>query len=123
VATHSGYLPHGIDVFDTKSQKLTQHIELKSTWLGMTWSPDGRTLYVSGGNATGAKNIAGTAAPVYEFSYADGRLSEKPIGGLVETIDPKDVWWSGVAYLPNKHWLYAANRGTGLGPAMSSSLT
>jgi hypothetical protein len=34
IASHSGYLPHGIDVFDTETQKLTQHIELKSTWLG-----------------------------------------------------------------------------------------
>jgi YVTN family beta-propeller protein len=117
IASHSGYLPHGIDVIDTKTQKLTQHIELKSTWLGMTWSPDGHTLYVSGGNATGAKNIAGSAAPIYEFSYADGRLSEKPTGGLVETVDPETVWWSGVSYLPSKHWLYAANRGTGLGPS------
>src|ERR1700760_1732601 len=72
VASHSGYLPHGIDVFDTKTQKLTQHIPLKTTWLGMTWSPDGHTLYVSGGNATGAKNIAGSPAPIYEFSYQDG---------------------------------------------------
>jgi YVTN family beta-propeller protein len=117
IASHSGYLPHGIDVIDTKTQRLTQHIELKSTWLGMTWSPDGHTLYVSGGNATGAKNIAGSAAPIYEFSYADGRLSERPSGGLVETADPKTVWWSGIAYLPGKHWLYAANRGTGLGPS------
>jgi YVTN family beta-propeller protein len=117
VASHSGYLPHGIDVFDTKTQKLTQQIELKSTWLGMTWSPDGKTLYVSGGNATGAKNIAASAAPIYEFSYADGRLSDKPVGGLVETIDPTQVWWSGLAYLPGKHWLYAANRGTGPGPS------
>ena len=117
IASHSGYLPHGIDVFDTKTQKLTQHIELKTTWLGMTWSPDGHTLYVSGGNATGAKNIAGSAAPIYEFSYADGRLSEKPTGGLVETADPTTVWWSGVAYLPSRHWLYAANRGTGTGPS------
>ncbi len=28
IASHSGYLPHGIDVFDTKTQKQTQHIEL-----------------------------------------------------------------------------------------------
>jgi YVTN family beta-propeller protein len=117
VATHSGYLPHGIDVFDTRTQKQTQHIELKSTWLGLLWSPDGKTLFVSGGNATGAKNIPGSAAPIYEFAYADGRLNEKPDATLVETIDPKEVWWSGLAYHPAKHWLYAANRGTGPGPS------
>lgn len=117
VGSHSGYLPHGIDVFDTKTQKQIQHIPLKSTWLGMTWSSDGHTLYVSGGNATGAKKIEQTAAPIYEFTYENGRLSEQPTGQLLETIDPKLVWWSGVAYLPSKHWLYAANRGTGPGPS------
>jgi YVTN family beta-propeller protein len=117
VATHSGYLPHGIDVIDVKTRKLVQEIPLKTTWLGLAWSSDGHTLYVSGGNATGAKNIAGSMAPIYEFAYKDGRLSEKSTGGLVETIDPKQVWWSGVAYLPGKHLVYAANRGTGVGPS------
>jgi len=117
VATHSGYQPHGIDIIDVKTRKLVQEIPLKTTWLGLAWSPDGHTLYVSGGNATGAKKIAGGMAPIYEFAYKDGRLSEKPVGGLVETIDPKQVWWSGVAYLPNKHLIYAANRGTGTGPS------
>jgi YVTN family beta-propeller protein len=117
VATHSGYLPHGIDVIDVKTRKLVQEIPLKTTWLGLAWSSDGHTLYVSGGNATGAKNIAGSMAPIYELAYKDGRLSEKPSGGLVETIDPKEVWWSGVAYQPGKHLVYAANRGTGVGPS------
>src|SRR5258708_1459376 len=63
VASHSGYLPHGIVVLDTKTQKEIQHIDMKTTWLGMTWSPDGHTLYVSGGNATGAKGIKGSPAP------------------------------------------------------------
>src|ERR1700761_2507482 len=117
VATHSGYLPHGIDVIEVKTRKLVQQIPLKTTWLGLAWSGDGHTLYVSGGNATGAKNIARTMAPIYEFTYKDGRLSETPTGGLVETIDPKEVWWAGVAYLPGKHEIYAANRGTGVGPS------
>src|SRR5215469_3828193 len=117
VATHSGYQPHGIDVIDVKTRKLVQQIPLKTTWLGLAWSPDGHTLYVSGGNATGTKNIVGSMAPIYEFAYNNGHLSEKPTGGLVETIDPKQVWWSGIAYLPAKHVIYAANRGTGTGPS------
>ena len=117
VATHSGYLPHGIDVIDVKTRKLVQEIPLKTTWLGLAWSSDGHTLYVSGGNATGAKKIAQSMAPIYEFTYKDGRLSETPSAELVETIDPKGVWWSGVAYLPGEHLIYAANRGTGPGPS------
>lgn len=116
VSVNSGFLPHGIDLFDAKTHKHLQHIELRSTWLGMAWSQDGRTLYVSGGNASGAKNKAESVAPIYTFTYANSRLSEQPTGKLVETIDPKLVWWSGVAYLPARHLLYAANRGTGTGP-------
>lgn len=116
ISVNSGFLPHGIDVFDTKTQKKVQHIDLTSTWLGMAWSSDGRTLYVSGGNASGAKSKADPVAPIYEFTYEHGRLSEQPTGKLVETIDPKLVWWSGVTYLPIKHLVYAANRGTGSGP-------
>jgi YVTN family beta-propeller protein len=116
VANHSGYLPHGIEVFDTETQKQVQHIEVRTTWLGMSWAPDGHTLFLSGGNASGDKNKAEPVPPIYEFTYANGRLSETPSGKFVDTIDPKLVWWSGVTYLPAKHWLYAANRGTGPGP-------
>ena len=116
ISVNSGFLPHAIDVFDAKTQKKVQHIGLTSAWMGMAWSSDGRTLYVSGGNASGPDSKADPVAPIYEFTFADGRLSEQPTGRLVETIDPKLVWWSGVAYLPSKHLVYAANRGTGSGP-------
>lgn len=86
-----------------------------TAWLGLAWSSNGHTLYVSGGNASGVRS-KDPVAPIYEFTYADGRLSEAPTGTLTETIDPKLVWWSGLAYLSGKHWLYALNRGTGTGP-------
>ena len=116
IADHSGYLPHGLEVFDTKTRRQIQHIDLKTTWLGMTWSPDGHTIYASGGNASGDANKTDPAAPIYEFTYVNGRLSDKPVREFFETVDPKDVWWSGLAYLPGKQWLYAANRTTGTGP-------
>ena len=116
VSVSSGFLPHALDVFDTKTQQKIQHIELRSTWLGMSWSADGRTLYVSGGNASGAKNKAEPVAPIYEFSYSNGHLSDQPSAKLVETIDPTKVWWSGVAYMKSRNLVYAANRGTGSGP-------
>ncbi len=37
IASHSGYQPHGIDVIDVKTQKVIQHIELKTTWLGFAY--------------------------------------------------------------------------------------
>ena len=117
ISVNSGFLPHAVDVFDAKTHQRLQHIGLASAWLGMTWSSDGHTLYVSGGNASGAKNKTQAIAPIYEFSYSNGHLSEQPTARLVETIDPKQVWWSGMAYHPGKHLLYAANRGTGNGPS------
>jgi YVTN family beta-propeller protein len=117
IGVTSGFQPHSLDLFDTKTHEQVQEIELPSTWLGMAWSSDGQRLYVSGGNRSGEGNVADPVAPIYEFTYANGRLSEKPAGKFVETIDPKLVWWSGVTYLPSRHWLYAANRGTGTGPS------
>jgi YVTN family beta-propeller protein len=117
IGVNSGFLPHGIDVFDVKTLKRVQHIDLPSTWLGMAWSQNGHTLYVSGGNGTGFRGKKDAKAAIYEFTYMTGRLSETPVGEVVESIDPKLVWWSGLAYLPARHWLYAANRGTGTGPS------
>src|SRR5476649_662300 len=55
VALNAGYQPHGLTVIDPATHKVVQRITLRSAWLGMSWSPDGRTLYVSGGNANGDK--------------------------------------------------------------------
>ncbi|QHS50624.1 YncE family protein [Edaphobacter sp. 12200R-103] len=74
IASHSGYQPHGLVVIDTRTQKEIQHIDLKTVWLGMTWTPDGHTLFIPGGNATGIKKIENSAAPIYEFQYKNGRL-------------------------------------------------
>ena len=117
IVSHSGYNPHGLVVADQKTEEATQRIKVKTTWMGMAWSPDGKTLYVSGGNANGKKDIGPTLAPVYEFSYADGKLSAEPTGKLDESIDKSKVWWSGLAYHPKKDLLYAANRGTNAEPS------
>jgi YVTN family beta-propeller protein len=117
IASHSGYNPHGLVVADQKSEEALQRIKLKTTWLGMAWSPNGRTLYVSGGNANGKKKIGPSLAPIYELAYNDGKLSEEPTGQLDETIDKSKVWWSGIAYHPKKDLLYAANRGTNAEPS------
>ncbi|HLJ26867.1 MAG TPA: bifunctional YncE family protein/alkaline phosphatase family protein [Candidatus Angelobacter sp.] len=116
IATHSGYNPHGLVVIDTRTHQVAQRIVLKSTWLGLAWAPDGKTLYVSGGNANGSK-VKPTLAPVYEFQYSDGRLSAKPTGQLDETLELNKVYWSGLAYHPKKDLLYAANRGVNAEPS------
>ena len=113
IAVTAGFNPHGLVVVDTKTEQATQRITLKSAYNGLSWSPDGKSLYVSGGNANGNKP---TRAPIYRFSYENGKLSTEPAGLLEETIDKADVFWTGVTHHPKKNLLYAANRGMGTEP-------
>ena len=110
-AVHSGYLPHGITLLDARTHRMVQELPVKSTWLGLAWSPDGRTLYASGGNANGEKKVVATAAPVYAFRYRDGRLAETPSARFSDSSLGKEVWWSGLAVDARRGLLYAANRG------------
>ena len=109
IAVNSGFQAHGLTVLNPITKAVVQRIPLKTTWLGLGWSPDGKTLYVSGGNAAGAP--VPSAAPIYIFDYKDGLLSAKPTGTLDETLSLDKVMWSGVAHHPSKPLVYAANRG------------
>lgn len=113
IAMHAGYNPHGLVVVDTRTEQIVQRIPLKSAWFGLAWSPDGKRLFVSGGNANSNRNP--TRAPIYVFDYANGRLSKEPVAQFEETVDTSQLFWSGVAHHPKKNILYAANRGTGFG--------
>src|SRR5450432_645350 len=113
VALHSGFNPHGLVVVDARSEEAAQRIPLKSAWLGLAWHPNGKRLYVSGGNANGRKP---TRAPIYIFDYENGRLSTQPSGTLEETIDTSELYWSGLVHHHTKPLLFSANRGPGAGP-------
>ncbi len=110
VALHCGHSPHGLAVLDAATLEIRQTIALKSAWLGLAWSPDGQRLFVSGGNAQSRQKP--TVAPVYEFSFADGRLSAQPTRELVSGRAANAVYWSALAHHPSKPLLYAGNRGT-----------
>ncbi len=109
IAQHGGFNPHGLLVIDAVTQKPTQRIPLRSAFLGLAWSNDGRHLFVSGGNATGARNQQ--VAPIYVFDYANGKLSDKPTAEWRDSIPGPQVYWTGLAMHPKKNLLYAANRG------------
>jgi YVTN family beta-propeller protein len=111
IALHSGFNPHGIVVIDTKTQEAVQRLPLKSAFLGLAWAPDGRSLYVSGGNAESRRKP--TRAPIYVFGYQNGKLSESPTATLEESIPANQIYWAGLVHHPRKPLLFAANRGTG----------
>jgi len=110
IASHSGYTPHGLTVISTTTHAVVQELELKSTWLGLSWSADGKTLYVSGGNADGSKTTP-TVAPIYAIPYENGRLGQAaPVEFTDPTVPLQRIFWSGVARHPSRPVLYAANR-------------
>jgi YVTN family beta-propeller protein len=113
IALHAGFSPHGLVVIDAQTGKTVQRISLKSAWLGMAWHPDGKRLYVSGGNADG--KVESARAPIYIFQYENGRLSNEPVGALEEPIGGDEIYWSGLVHDARRNILYAANRGTGKG--------
>jgi YVTN family beta-propeller protein len=80
----------------------------------LAWHPNGKKVYVSGGNANGK---TATRAPIYIFDYSNGRLSAQPSGTLEETVDTSELYWSGLVHHRTKPLLFAANRGTGAGPS------
>jgi len=109
VALHSGFNPHGLLVIDNKTDEPVQRIPLHSSWLGMALSNDGAKLYVSGGNASGNRH-RNDVAPIYVFSYGNGRLSDKPVAEFRDALPANDVYWTGIAMHPKKNLLYAGNR-------------
>ena len=110
VAQHGGFNPHGLLVIDAATEEPVQRIGLHSGWLGLAWSGDGSKLYVSGGNASGSRHNS-DIAPIYSFSYANGRLSEKPAAEWRDSLPANEIYWTGIAMHPKKNLLYAANRG------------
>jgi YVTN family beta-propeller protein len=111
VAIHSGFNPHGLVVIDRASEEVTQRIPLKSSWYGLAWSPDGKRLFVSGGNAVSRRDPG--RAPIHVFEYAGGKLGQVAVKRFEETIPADKIYWSGLVHHPSKPILYAANRGTG----------
>jgi YVTN family beta-propeller protein len=114
VGLHAGFNPHGIDVVDVASWEAVQRIPLKSAWFGLGFSPDGKTLYASGGNADSRQNPE--RAPIYAFRFANGKLSPQAVQRFEESIPLNKILWAGLVHHPTNGKLYAANRGTGNEP-------
>ena len=98
---NGGYMPPYISVHETATMKEVGRAPVQDAWLGMTFSPDGKLVYVSGGSR----------ACVYEFSFStDGQMTaRRTFSILPEGQQPQWTDFVGdVAITPNGRLLYAA---------------
>ncbi len=90
VVVLSGWREQGIQVVDVKGQRVTQTLPQEAAFFGAAFSPDGRFLYVSGGNedviycyAWGAGEAHFERKIVLGAKKADGTGSRYPAGVAV----------------------------------------
>jgi YVTN family beta-propeller protein len=63
VVSLGGYAKQGVQIIDPATEKVTQELPQASAFVGLVFSPDGRTMYSSGGNGD----------VVYRYDWRDGR--------------------------------------------------
>ena len=67
----SGYSRQGIEIVDLRRRRVTQTLEQPAAFVGLAFSPDGRTLYASGGNQD----------VVYRYAWDSGRRDAARLAG------------------------------------------
>ncbi|HMG13208.1 MAG TPA: hypothetical protein VK571_08535, partial [Gemmatimonadaceae bacterium] len=76
----NGWREQGIQVVDRASGQVLQTITLPAVFLGIAFSPDGKSLYVSGGNGD----------VIYRFDWRDGRAALADSIALAPKAKDKD---------------------------------
>jgi len=66
LVTTNGNGVQEVDVIDVQTQQLLQQIEVKKSWLGLAFAPDGKRFFVSGGDDN----------EVLIFNFAAGKATE-----------------------------------------------
>jgi DNA-binding beta-propeller fold protein YncE len=98
---NGGYKPPSISVLDTKDGHEIGRTPVIDAWLGLALSPNGRTVWASGGSR----------AAIYEFSFDEnGELKLTRTFELVKPADRTHRDFIGdVAVAPDGHLLYACD--------------
>jgi DNA-binding beta-propeller fold protein YncE len=101
VVLNGGYNPPSLSVLDTKDGHEVGRTPVADAWLGLSFSPNGRTLWVGGGSQ----------ASVYEFSFDEnGKLAPKRTFEIVKGAARSARDFIGdVAIDPDGHLLYACD--------------
>jgi YVTN family beta-propeller protein len=97
---NAGYNPPSISVIDMEAEKEVGRTPVADAWLGMTFTRNGRTLYVGGGSR----------AAIFEFSFEGGKLAPARTFAVVAAEERKHTDFIGdVALSPDDRLLYAAD--------------
>ncbi len=101
VVVLSGFREQGIQVVDLKSRQVTQTLLQDGAFYGAAFSPDGRQLFVSGGNTD--------AVFVYRWKDGTATLAEKFELAKAKTADGTGTSYpAGLVVAPNGKFLYVA---------------
>ncbi len=97
---NAGYNQPSITVLDVKSMRPVGSVSLPDAWLGMSFTPDGKTLYVGGASQ----------ACIYALSFsADGQLTLRQTFPVVDPAKRQPADFIGdVTTSPDGHLIYAA---------------
>jgi DNA-binding beta-propeller fold protein YncE len=101
VAVLGGWREQGIQVVDLKTRQVTQTLTQESAFYGAAFSPDGKTLYVSGGNAD----------MILAYAWKDGRATLANKFELAKAKTPDGTGTSypaGIAVASNGKFVYVA---------------
>ncbi len=100
VVLMNGWRQQGIQVVDRANGSVLQTIPLPAVFLGVTFSPDGRSLYVSGGNQD----------VIYRFDWSGGKAAlADSIQLAVKQPDHSGTRYpAGIGISPDGRTLYAA---------------
>lgn len=96
---HGGYNPPSVAILDPATMKQISRVDLPDAWLGLSFSPDGKSLYVGGG----------ARAMVYALSMsADGQLTRTGDWRLTEGEPKPEDFTGDVQVSPDGRLLYIA---------------
>lgn len=99
ITLSSGYLQPSLTVLDVTTMREVSSTNVPDAWLGLTASPNGTLLYVSGGSK----------ADILEFGFAGGRLTPARTFPIVTEAARKPEDFVGdVTMSPDGRLLYAA---------------
>lgn len=96
----NGWRQQGIQVVDRASGQISQTISLPAVFLGLVFSPDGKSLYVSGGNQD----------VIYRFDWTGDRatLADSIVVGVRAKGEDGSRYPAGIGISPDGRSLYVA---------------